>query len=147
MTNTAKHAERELEILSNNSTDPENRPIIEPFKKEIIALCEKFGKSGQSGGSAPYTASAISQVIKKLLLFETIAPITGNDEEWVDVSEICGGSIMYQNNRCGGVFKDSEDGRAYYIDAIVKREDNGSCWSGQFLDQSGNVIGSKHYIK
>ena len=39
---------------------------------------------------------------------------------------------MYQNNRCGGLFKNGKDGRPYYIDAIVKRTQTGSCYSGSF---------------
>ena len=61
MTNTQKFAKRELDILAATVPDA----IVTPFAKEILALCEAFGKSGQSGGSAPYTASAISQAIKK----------------------------------------------------------------------------------
>ena len=79
MTNTKSHAIRELEILEKTTPDA----IISPFKNEIIALCHKFGESGQSGGSAPYTASAISQAVKKLMMQETIAPLTGSDDEWV----------------------------------------------------------------
>lgn len=132
--NCKSHAEVELDILSALSKDPDNRPIIEPFREEILALCEKFGNSGQSGGSAPYTASAISQAIKKLLLHETLAPITGEEYEWNDVSNV-GGDVnktMYQNNRNSAVFKDGKNGRAYYIDAIAKRVPNGTRWSGPF---------------
>lgn len=60
MTNIQKFAKRELDILEATTPDA----IITPFAKEILALCEAFGKSGQSGGSAPYTASAISQAVK-----------------------------------------------------------------------------------
>jgi hypothetical protein len=133
LTNCYSHAEVELSILSAAAKDPNNRPIIEPFKDEILALCEKFGKSGQSGGSAPYTASAITQALQKLLLFETIAPITGEDHEWNDVTSIGDtDKRMYQNNRNSAIFKDGESGKAYYIDAIVKRVPNGSRWSGPF---------------
>ena len=80
MTNSESHAKRELEILAKTSPDA----LIIPFTNEILALCEAFGKSGQSGGSAPYTASAISGAIKKLMMFETITPLTGENEEWVN---------------------------------------------------------------
>jgi hypothetical protein len=155
MTNTARHAQRELEILSNNALESDNRPIIEPFKKEIIALCERFGKSGQSGGSAPFTAQALSQAIKKLLLQETICPIMGLEDEWVNVSEISDGRPMYQNKREGGLFKDGKDGVPYYVDAIIKRTDNGNTWHGSFWMSredylTGNTdlkISPKAYIK
>jgi hypothetical protein len=89
MTNTYKFAKQELDILSATVPDA----IVTPFAKEILALCEAFGKSGQSGGSAPYTASAISQVVKKLLLHESICDVTGHEDEWVDVSEWMGEPI------------------------------------------------------
>ena len=155
MTNTQSHAKKELEIIVANATDPDNRPIIEEFIPEILALCEKFGNSGQSGGSAPYTAQALSQTIKKLCLQETIAPLTGEDSEWTDVSENGDGTIMFQNKREGGVFKNGKNSKAYYIDAIVKRTESGSCWSGMFWMSkedylTGNkdlMVGKKGYIK
>ncbi len=150
MTNTQSHAKRELEILFATTPDA----IIREFETEILALCEKFGKSGQSGGSAPFTAQAISHAIKTLCLQETIAPLTGEDSEWTDVTEMNDGEIMYQNNRNSAVFKDG-DGKAYYIDAIIKRNQDGTCWSGSLWKSkedylTGNkdlMVGSLGYIK
>ena len=150
MTNTHNHAQMELEILSKSSTDPNNRPIIEEFIPEILAICEKFGNSGQSGGSAPYTATALAQAIKKLCLQESISPITGIDEEWVDVSQYdAEGKQWYQNSRCAAIFKDGKDGKPYYLDAII--------WKGDTEGESGNDwdtftgrvedIRSRQYIK
>ena len=99
---TATHAERELEILLKTVKDP----IIAPFKEELIALCDRFGKSGQSGGSAPFTAAALAHAIKALCMQNPICDITGIDEEWNDVSEMNGGKVLYQNNRCSAVFKE-----------------------------------------
>ena len=152
-TNTAKFATRELEILSKSSTGKDNRPIIEPFSEEIIALCEKFGKSGQSGGSAPYTATAISQAVKKLLLQESICPITGIDEEWVAIAEDMrmGGlkDTIYQNSRCAGLFKNS-DGKCWYLDAISWKGEKNS-WSGSALLETSKGVfeeySSRQYVK
>ena len=83
MTNTQSHAQVEFDILSNTTPDA----IALEFKDEILALCEKFGKSGQSGGSAPYTAAIISSVVKKLCTFQTIAPLTGEDDEPKTIKE------------------------------------------------------------
>ena len=83
MTNTQKFAQQELDILAATVPDA----IVTPFAKEILALCEAFGNSGQSGGSAPYTASAISQAVKKLLLQEPICDVTGHENEWGDEEE------------------------------------------------------------
>lgn len=130
MTNTFLHAQSELSILSQSNTDPENRPIVEPFADEILALCEKFGRSGQSGGSAPIVASVLANSIKKLLLQEPISPITGIDQEWVIVSSK-GETALYQNIRCSALFK-NDSGRAWYLDAIVKKAQTGMTYSGPF---------------
>lgn len=130
MTNTQSHAKTELDILCKSAgNNPDDRPIIEEFIPEILALCEKFGKSGQSGGSAPYVASAITQAIQKLLLHKPICPITGIDEEWTYLDY--GDELKYQNNREYGLFK-HEDGKVTYVNAIVKQVENGGCWSGPF---------------
>jgi hypothetical protein len=129
MSNTLKFAQKELEILVKSNTDPDNRPIIEKFIPEILALVDKFGHSGQSGGSAPYTASALSSAIEKLCMQTPICPIMGIDEEWTNVTD--DNKPMYQNNRCYALFKD-EDGEAYYLDAIIKKTQNDTTWSGSF---------------
>lgn len=143
--NTYRFAESELSILSKSAVDPDNRPIIEPFKKEILELCDRFGKSGQSGGSAPLTAIAITQAIKKLLLQESICPIMGIDEEWNfvrDVSE--DDEMMYQNKRCSALFK-GKSGKCWYLDAIVKKVvQTGHCFSGSFwLSREDYLSGDK----
>lgn len=142
--NTYRFAERELSILSKSATDPQNRPIIEPFTKEILALCERFGKSGQSGGSAPFTATALSQAVKKLCLQEPICPITGIDEEWVQVIDMSeDDEMMYQNRRCSALFK-SKSGKCWYLDAIVKKTQLGHCFSGSFwLSREDYLQGDK----
>jgi hypothetical protein len=136
-TNTAKLAERELDILDRLHPDPENPPLIKEFRNEILALCEKFGNSGQSGGSAPFVARALAGSIEKLCLQEPIAPLTGEPGEWIDHE-----NNFFQNIRGGAVFKGS-DGRAYYLDAVIFcGEDEGD----QFTGRVENIT-SRQYIK
>ena len=192
--------ETELIILEKTTPDA---PILK-IKEEVKNLIQKFGESGQSGGSAPYTAHAIyseiksrvfkdflieilkdkdslvyefskeieelcnkikyynlqgnvkeiSEQIRKLCLFEPISPITGIDEEWSDVSDIIG-EPWFQNKRCSAMFKDGKDGKPYYIDAIVKRDQRGVCWSGfAWLNEedykSGDrnkMVGKRGFVK
>jgi len=145
MTNTQQFAKRELDILEATTPDA----IITPFAKEILALCEAFGKSGQSGGSAPYTASAISQAVKKLMLQEPICDVTGHESEWVDVSEISDGEILWQNSRCSGLFK-YPDGKLSYVDAIVwKGEEDWDTFTGRvYIDEKDfELIGSSQFAR
>ena len=145
MTNTQEHAKRELDILSSTIKEP----ILKPFTKEILALCEAVGKSGQSGGSMPYTAGSIGEALKKLLMFETLAPLTGEDSEWneVDGGGGGGGEMTHQNSRDSRVFK-GEDNKAYFIDAIIFDGDLGGRFSGGDIELSnGDTVGSVQYIK
>lgn len=148
MNNTLTHAEREFEILGKliDPNNPDSTPIIWEFKDEILALVKKFEESGQSGGSAPFTASAISQAVKKLCMHEPVGPITGEDWEWDNTPcERSSGRIIYQNNRLSSVFKDGKDGTPYYIDAVVFRNQNGACFTGKVYKPF--EVSSKQYIK
>lgn len=145
MSNTGNYAKEELRILVESHTDPDNRPIIEEFIPEILALVNKFGESGQSGGSAPYVASALSQAIKHLCLQEPICPITGIASEWSDISSYHEDSTIYQNKRCSAIFKDRNN-KAYYIDAIVWKDEKDNCWNGS-AKLNGTSISSGQYIK
>lgn len=141
MTNTQSHAQVEFDILSINKPDA----LVLEFKDEILAICEKFGKSGQSGGSAPYTAGAIASAIKKLCLFETIAPITNSEDEWGSPFDNDG---TLQNRRCSALFK-QPDGQCYYLDAIVWCADSPGESGNNWDNFSGTVNGitSRQYVK
>ena len=149
MNNARKFAKRELDILAITVPDA----IVIPFTKEILALCEAFGNSGQSGGSAPYTASAIAQVIEDLMLYKPICDVNGNENEWVNVSEIGSGdstSMWYQNNRCSALFKDGNEEKAYYIKAIVwcGKEDWDTFTGNVYIDDKNfELIGSSQFVK
>lgn len=132
-----QHARKEIDILIK--TCGEDTPIIKEFIPEILQLCKKFGGSGQSGGSAPYVSSAITQTLSKLLAFKPICPIQGTDDEWANQDFDGKGSA--QNNRLSSVFKNSDE-KAYYLDAIVwQGEDEWDTFSG-----SVNGIKSRQFI-
>jgi len=140
--NAGNFAKRELDILCKTTEDA----LVKEFIPEIIALVDKFGDSGQSGGSAPYTSHALSNTIAKLCMFEPITPVTGIDDEWNDVSKEMGGNITYQNNRESAIFKD-EDNKPYYLDSIIFKEEDGVCFSGSAFLSNGERLRSSHYIK
>ena len=62
---------------------------------------------------------------------------------------------MVKLQRCSALFKDGIDGKPYYIDAIVKRDQKGVTWSGNaWLSEedykSGDrsrMVGKRGYIK
>lgn len=84
----------------------------EAICEHVLKLLEVFDGEGHSGSSAPYAINLFSKLAK----FEPVAPLTGEDWEWNEV-----GNGVYQNKRCGAVFKQTDrfDGKAYYLDAKV----------------------------
>lgn len=117
MTQTYKFAKQELALLAKSSI-PGDFALVLEFKEEILALCEKVGRSGQSGLTAPVVAQELAWTIKKLCLFQPVSPLTGGDAEWCQVS-ING---TFQNKRDGAVFKERKEGFPYYLDAIVFKD-------------------------
>ena len=74
-----------------------------------------------SGGSIMMVAG----ILGKLIRYEPLTPLTGADDEWVEVSD-----SLWQNRRCGRVFK-GDDGIAYDIEAIVFCEPDGGCYTSR----------------
>ena len=108
--------------------------------KAVMELIEVFSKQGHSGMSA----GIVSDIFNKLSRYEPLGPITGKDEEWVDVAEVMGGKRrMFQNKRCGAIFKDGVEGKPYYLDAIVwQGEDSWDTFTGVV-----EGVTSSQYIK
>lgn len=109
--------------LARIGTDEDG--MQEVMNRDILEIIEKFSGQGHSGFSAGYALS----VLDRLLRFKPISPLTGEDEEWNEVSP----RGEYQNKRCSSVFKNA-DGAAYDIDAIIVSDDGGITWlsSGRF---------------
>lgn len=83
------------------------------------------------------------------MLQEPICDVTGHETEWVDVSEISDGEILWQNSRCSGLFK-YPDGKLSYVDAIVwKGEEDWDTFTGRvYIDEKNfELIGSSQFAK
>ena len=114
-----QHAKNELDAIGmkEDSEDDMNGAM----RKHILHMVEEFSQEGHSGFSAVYAANLLS----KLLKYEPLSPITGEDSEWADVSD-CSGYTLYQNKRASNVFKDENgsydvNGKVFYD--IHKNED------------------------
>lgn len=139
-------AQYELERIVNNS---EGTPIIKEFIPEVMALVNKFAESGQSGASAPFVSGVIVNVLKKLLSHEPLGGIQNTEDEWNNLVDY-GDPSLYQNNRLSSVFKDSKDGKPYYLYAITfvpVGKNYGFSGSVGMSEGSEDKIGSSHYIK
>jgi hypothetical protein len=121
--NTEKHAKRELRAIGYDLDDKEEGPN-KWMTRNLLDLLRVFSTQGHSGFSAPHCVS----LFEKLARFKPLGPLTGEDSEWMDH-----GDGMFQNIRCGAVFKqpDRFDGQAYFLDGKVFREPNGSCFTNR----------------
>lgn len=122
MSNLLSYAERELDIIgmTADSEDEMNRAM----RSHIIHMVKEFSNEGHSGFSAHYAINTL----QKLLKYEPLTPLTGEDDEWTDVADRGDGRKLYQNKRCSRVFKDEEG--AYDIEGRVFWE-----WSERPLDE------------
>jgi hypothetical protein len=133
MSNYELHAWNEFRAAgwvddNNNFEDEMQKDIC----LHILGLLAVFENGGHSGSSAPYAIN----IFKKLAMFEPLAPLTGEDWEWV--RHDYGDTPTYQNKRMGSVFKQADrfDGQAYWLDGRVFWE-----W---YKDEDGNM--SKIYF-
>lgn len=134
------HAEREFLAagyipLSEQQEEDPNKWI----QQNVLDLLSVFSTQGHSGSSAPYCIN----MFKTLASYKPLIPIQGTDDEWGETID----DETYQNNRLSSVFKKGNDGHPYYIDAIVWREKNGSCFTGSVTDSNGEDITSRQKIK
>jgi len=143
MSSLVEHAKREFLKAGYKPIDECEDDPDKWIQESVLELLEVFSKQGHSGSSAPYAI----HYFQKLAAFEPIAPVMCTDDEWVDVSN-CSDDPDYQNNRCSAVFKKGVDGKPYYLDAIVWRNQNGNTYTSNCVkDAVGNCYASRQFIK
>ena len=120
MSNILNYAKEELRRLRGDN--PEPCEMQDAIEKDILQIVEIFSEQGHSGFSAAYAIG----IIEKVLRFEPLTPLTGDDDEWVDLGYSF--DMAAQNKRCGHVFRRS-DGTCYDIDAIIFRTPDWSCYT------------------
>lgn len=105
-----EHAKQEMDFIGMNADNEDDMNVA--MRNHILHMVEEFSKEGHSGFSGAYALG----ILEKLLKYEPLSPLTGEDNEWVDI----GGcdEPRYQNKRCSRVFKNA-DGRCYDIHGIV----------------------------
>jgi len=103
--NFRKHLEREWMILF-----PGPDEMQDMMKEHLLDMVCLFAMEGHSGFSANYAMS----FIPKILAFEPLSPLTGEDDEWIDHGE-----GTFQNKRYSKVFKGGRQGEPYVLDAYI----------------------------
>lgn len=115
MSGLIEYAIRELDRIgmgTNDSTDA-NDDVNSRMRNHIIDIIERFSEEGHSGASAGYAINILS----RLLAYKPLSPLTGEDDEWMEIGTDNDGSTIYQSTREHSVFK--QNGQAYWMDGIV----------------------------
>lgn len=128
------YAENELNLIGMTDDGDMNGMM----RKHLLHMVKEFADEGHSGFSASYAL----QCMEKLLRFKPLSPLTGEDDEWTDVTSISG-VPHFQNKRCSSVFKDGKDGQAYDIDGKVFWEwakgEDGTSYKSYYTSRESRV--------
>lgn len=109
MSKLVDYAKQELDAIGMTSDGDQYNAAL---REDILRLVEVFAEQGHSGSSAAYAIGCL----EKILRFEPLGPLTGDDSEWVKLEYT--DDTYYQNLRCSHVFK-NVDGKAYDIDGKI----------------------------
>ena len=127
------HAESELNLIGLTDKDEYNAMM----RKHILHMIKEFADEGHSGFSAPYAI----QILTKLMSFKPLTPLTGEDDEWTNVSDYGDGTPHYQNKRLSSVFKDNDG--TYNIDGKVfwewYRDEDGKPFKSYYTSRDSRV--------
>jgi hypothetical protein len=125
-----EYAKRELDVIGMTEDSSDEMNVM--MRKHILHMVKEFADEGHSGMSASYALS----ILKSLLAYEPLSPLTGADDEWNEVD-----NGYWQNKRASNVFKD-KDG-AYWSDGIVFWEwfepDDGEPFKSYFTSRDSRV--------
>ena len=137
MSNLVDHAKRELEAIGAFSEDGDFYGGM--TGTAVMELVELFAKQGHSGMSA----GIVRNLFNKVADYKPLKPITCEGSEWGT------GADKFQNKRCPSIFKEGKDGKPYYLNAIVFKGQNGSCFTsgGSVKLKNGDTIKSSQFIK
>lgn len=118
--NLIAHAKRELAAAGYDANQTEEDPD-KWIQQNLLDLLRVMSMQGHSGFSASYLVTTFAELAR----LQPLAPLSGEDHEWIDHGE------CMQNKRCSTVFKQADrfNGQAYDINGRVFREPSGACFT------------------
>ena len=119
MSNLVNYAKDELARIDHSD---DMQDLID---RDILELIETFSNQEHSNTTGAYVLGVFNRLVK----FMPLTPLTGDDNEWEDISDISG-DTCYQNKRCSRIFKD-KDGRAYDIEYRYFVDENGVSYTNK----------------
>ena len=117
-------------MLEKNCGDDEEALKMQKLvTKDVMDIITLFANQNHSGFSAGYVLNLLDRIMR----FKPISPLTGEDDEWEDLSSL--GMEDMQNKRCPSVFK-RPDGTAYWVEGKIFSNDGGKTW---YTDSDSHV--------
>lgn len=117
-----EYAKKELERIEKGCKDEESLSMQQAIDKNILELINVFSNQHHSG----FTAAYVIDILQRLLHYKPLTPLTGEDDEWEDVTSYGYDTPTFQNKRCSAVFKD--DKGAYWVEGKIFSSDLGHTW-------------------
>jgi len=133
--NLIEHTKQELDIIG--MSEDSNDVMKVAMRNHILHMVEEFSKEGHSGFSAAYALN----ILEKVLAFETLSPLIGEDSEWNDVYYM-GVKPKYQNKCCSRVFKD-KNGECYDVQGKVFTE---HYFDEEGVEQTSSFTGKDSHV-
>lgn len=117
-----EYAKKELERIEKGCKDEESLSMQQAIDKNILELINVFSNQHHSG----FTATYVIDILQRLLHYKPLTPLTGEDNEWEDVTSYGYDTPTFQNKRCSAVFKN--DRGAYWVEGKIFSSDLGHTW-------------------
>lgn len=117
-----EYAKKELERIEKGCKDEESLSMQQAIDKNILELINVFSNQHHSG----FTATYVIDILQRLLHYKPLTPLTGEDDEWENVTSYGYDTPTFQNKRCSAVFKD--DRGAYWVEGKIFSSDLGHTW-------------------
>lgn len=121
--NLVEFAKMELDRILETCEDQDSKECQEKINYDIMQIIQTFSEQGHTG----FTANYALNILERLLRYQPLSDLTGEDSEWINTSEFGSGQTSYQNKRCPSIFKD-KDGKAYNVEGKIFSEDGGKTW-------------------
>jgi hypothetical protein len=104
-----------MSIVDQAKTELAAAGFSDDDTRVMVQILEIFFEQWDSGGAV----HAVAPVLQRLIVGKPLSPLTGADDEFEEVAD-----GVFQNKRCGSVFKDPRyhgDKLAYDLDAAEPR--------------------------
>jgi hypothetical protein len=136
MADLVDYAKSELDYIGMKESDTDD--VNSAMRKHILHIVQEFHNEGHSGFSAHYAINCL----EKLLRYQPLSALTGDDNEWIEIAEDQAiGGKLWQNKRCFRVFKD-ENG-AYDSEGIIfyriEKDEEGKDYKSHFTSSDSRV--------